>query len=576
MYAASQFTREIQNTRELQRILAIPRRIWTEASAEDLAREMTAIMRRPKGSMSLRPIQAQALYDAGTQGGGFFPIRVGGGKTLFSLLAFYVLQSRRPLLVLPAKLIEKTKREQRLLAEHWPIPNFIRIVSYEIMGRAQWAQLLAQYQPDLIVFDEAHKVKNRKAAVTRRIERYLKEHPTTKVVAMTGTITKRSIKDYAHVIKWCINPVHCPVPHSFQELEDWSEALDEKTFEPLNRVEVGALVQLCTPDEMREPDRLMAVRRAYRRRLVETHGIVATTEGFLGSSLTIGALEATVSIDTEKAFETLRTKWTTPDGWEISDPLTMRRHAVELASGFFYRWDPRPPDAWMQARQAWSRACRAILQTNHRDLDSEKQLIPAVEQGHYPDALPLLQAWRNIKASFDPNSVPVWIDDSVIQAAARWTMLGPGIVWCKHVAFAEKLARQTGLAYYGSKGEDAKTGRYIEAHPASDSLIASEDSNFEGRNLQAWNRNLIVTMPPNGLRTEQLLARTHRDGQNADEVTFDVMITCLEHATSFWRARKDAEYIEASTGQSQKILYADIIFPDVDEIAGRLGYRWNK
>src|SRR5678816_4636049 len=101
--------------------------------------------------MTLRPIQALALVEAAETGGLFAPIRVGGGKTLLSLLLPVVLGAERPLLLLPAKLIEKTRRAMHALQQHWRIARHTRLVSYELLGRAQAAELLDRFEPDLII-----------------------------------------------------------------------------------------------------------------------------------------------------------------------------------------------------------------------------------------------------------------------------------------------------------------------------------------------------------------------------------------------------------------------------------------
>lgn len=575
----SQVIRAVQQTRELFRVIALPRRTWDQDSAARIARELTELVRKPGGTMSLRPIQGQALLEAGTQGGLFGPIRVGGGKTLLSGLVPYIVDSKRPLLLLPAKLVDKTKREFRALASHWPIPNFIRFLSYELLGRVQSQSVLDQYQPDLIIADEAHKLKNRKASCTRRVHRYFATHPLTKCVAISGTFIKRSLKDYAHILAWCLKSTNLPLPQSYPELEDWADALDPKVAED-KRIGVGALALLQNEEERAMPDQVKATRVAFRRRLTETPGVVATVEGPMADcSLTIEALwgprEIVMGQATENAFATLRKEWSDPDGFPFSDPMSIWRVARELSLGFYNRWEPRGPDAWMSARREWAKACREILSTNRRNLDSELQVVHAVEEGHYPTVTPILQRWREIKGTFTPNSQPVWLDDAVIKAAADWLRESPGIAWCEHVPFAERLAKHTGFAYYGREGKD-KRGRLIEYHPPDESLIASVASNAEGRNLQAWSRNLITSVFPNGILAEQILGRTHRDGQEADEVTFDLVVTSLSHIEAFEQALRDARYIEQTTSIAQKLVYADKVMPTLEEVANRPSWRWRK
>jgi len=136
-------------TAEFRRIAALPRR--TERDWAALALELTAVLKTPGGTWTLKPIQAQALIELAETGGLFGPIPVGYGKTLISLLAPYVLDSVRPILILPAALVEKTRYEKEKLREHWRIPGNIRIISYEELGRVKAERLLQGQTPDLIV-----------------------------------------------------------------------------------------------------------------------------------------------------------------------------------------------------------------------------------------------------------------------------------------------------------------------------------------------------------------------------------------------------------------------------------------
>ena len=72
---------QITATEEFRRIQNLPRRVWTPAEAEKLADDMTQVLKTPKGTMRLRPIQAVALAELAMYGGLLGPIPVGEGKT---------------------------------------------------------------------------------------------------------------------------------------------------------------------------------------------------------------------------------------------------------------------------------------------------------------------------------------------------------------------------------------------------------------------------------------------------------------------------------------------------------------
>ncbi len=66
-----------------------------------------------------------------------------------------------------------------------------------------------------------------------------------------------------------------------------------------------------------------------------------------------------------------------------------------------------------------------------------------------------------------------------------------------------------------------------------------------------------MTPPPSGRVWEQLLGRTHRPGQLADEVHVDVVIGHPNVRDDIMQAYMDAEYVRDTTGQPQKLLLAD-------------------
>jgi hypothetical protein len=564
--------------------LAIPRREWSEGAPE-LAKELTSLLKRPCGSMSLFPIQAAGLKEAWENQGFFGPIGVGRGKTLLSLLLALVLESRRPLLVLPAKLVEKTKREQRELSRHWRIPNWIRIESYEHFSQVrykrrydpntnrviQWGTL-DRYAPDLVVFDEVHKLKDKKASRTKEFSRYIAErrqaeiaanqnaHEVGRVVplrvcAMSGTITSKSIKDFAHIIQWCI-PRHSPIPWVWAELEEWSYALDELVNEG-SRYEPGALLQLASASENGlEPTQ--AARVGFSRRLHQTPGVVSTSDvdENLGASIQISEIVSPSSSAIDQAFRLLRDEWKLPDRWPLVDGAAVAQKARELALGFYYVWDPRPPVRWLEARYNFNVFVRE--QIKHGKGDSMLDICQ-----HFPNAEEVVD-WRRTEPTFKPNQKPVWICDSALRACAAWIEEHPrGIVWVDHVALGDRLEELTGVPYFRQQARDKK-GRYIEDWNGP--VIASVDSCRDGLNLQhKWSDNLVTSSPSDGLAWEQLLARTHRLGQKEDEVLCDVLLGCAEDLAAFWRAYSRSQYEQTIQRQPQKLCYADLTLRAADD-----------
>lgn len=573
----------VKRTPELQRVLALPRRPCDGDYAE-LVDGMTDVLKTPGGEQRLRSVQALALHDIATYGGGFLPVGVGEGKTLIFALSSYVLDAKKPIGLLPATLIENAERALRLLSKHWLIPTNLRLFSYEKLGLEQYAEELEAYEPDAIIADEVHRLKNLDAACTKRVARYMAKRPSTPFVGMSGTVMRDSLHDFAHIIFWALKG-STPLPIPKHERDEWAGALAEakpdRFGEQPAQMSPGALLEMCSSDELRELP-LKAARLGFRRRLIETPGVVATAgDGeTVGASIRItGQIYKLHASSTEERFTNLRKAMLTPDGYELFTGVDVWRHARELALGFHSIWDPRPPKEWLEPRKRWSAFVRSYLSRSHT-LDSPDQVKQAVEGGEIDDD-GLLEAWLEVEPTFTPNPVEIWHDDTVLKICAKWGKK-PGIIWVDQVFFAERLSKDTGLPYYGAGGLDAE-GRYIEDADCSRAIIASVDANRDGKNLQGdpdrkwkgFSRNLLVGPPDGWDALQQCIARTHRPKQLADEVTVDVLLGCREHITAWHRAVAGTIAARDTIGGTPKVLLADLSgFPTEDEARRFHEARW--
>ncbi len=562
--------------------------------SEAIAAKLTAILKTPEGTMTLKPVQAWALYELGTTGGLFAPIRVSGGKTLISLLAPFVTQSKRPLLVVPAGLREKTEIARMKMSAHWRVAKHMRVMSYEELGRESKAREIEFTYPDLFIFDEVHRLKNLKAGVTRRVRRYIAKDPRTKqpwapgtqpkVAAMSGTMLGGgSIKTFAHFLRWCFGDA-APIPLDDGELEEWASCLDEAAN--FLRPAPGPLTQLATPEDRVEceGDELRIARKGFQRRLIETPGVVSTAGEQVNCSLYIRGHLYKPNAVTDANFKILRDKAETPDGWPLTMAAESWRVARELALGFHGVWSPRPtgwkstaePGPWLVARKAWASYVREVL-SRSRTLDTEKQVALACAKGQLLHEE--YDAWVAIRDTFRIKPKDIWHDTAALDACAEW-MKKPGIVWVEHIFFGDELERRTGAPYFREQGSD-KSGRNLEAlselikagRAKPTPIIASVHACQAGFNLQPWSRNLFASCPSGAKTFEQTIGRTHREYQTADQVEVDILLGCIEHFESWENAIAQAKMAVDTLGDSQKILIADVIMPAMPNDGSE---RWKK
>lgn len=569
--------RGVPTSDELRRIVYGPRVEVDPEEVAELGALITEAFKTRNGTMSLLPVQTlglSALYDFK---GLFAPIRVGGGKTLLSFLAPEILECERPVLMIPGGLEHKTQVDFEELYKHWHI-RMPTIVTYERLGTAANVDLLNTIRPDFIFADEGHRLKNTRAACTKRMARYMEEHPDTIVAIASGTPMTRSLMECWHLLAWCFG-ANMPLPRKWHLTSDWAKCIDAGIENPILPGALLALVEEFASSKERSDyhhDPIGVTRKSYGKRLASWPGVVTSGEDQVKIKLSITSTD--VALDDEligDSFQQLRERWETPDGHPFCEAWDLWRHARELACGFFYKWDPRPPEDWTDARKAWNAFVRQVLKSNNMNLDTELQVRRAcarnlLERNEY-------DAWKELAPTFTPNNVPVWVSDRMIDFAADWMDRHPrGICWVEHRSFGQRLAEKTGRAYYGAKGIDKRTGVFIEEAPRGP-VIASVYSNREGRNLQyKWSDNLVISCPPNGKVVEQMLGRTHRMNQPEEEVTVNFVLSCVEQWAGMQNVLEDSRFMQDNTGIPHKILYADVALPNASEVAKFTGPRWHK
>lgn len=537
---------------EGQRILALP--TWDE-DAFDV--DMTDKYRRPDGEQKLFPIQSKVLYFAEEGAGVLGHVGVGGGKSLLSMLLPVALKAQRPLVILPAPLVENFHREYRKFRKHWKVHERIRVITFSKLSIASGAKLLDELAPDLIIIDEAHNLSRPDSARTKRFLRYARNFPSTTIIPMSGTLTKRSLRDYAHLAELSLRQ-RAPVPLNSKDLMAWGACIDAD-----GKPKRSDFAHFCEflPDDwqnMTDEECVEAGREAFKIRLRTTRGVVCSAESAVNNSLVFTERKLSIAPEVTKALSDLDMTWCRPDGEEMSTALEKAALEAQFACGFFYRWKwpgGVVDQEWMKARAAWHKAIREVLKANHPDYDSPLRIAQAIHLGKLKTSwvLSAYEGWGKVKHRPHPPTETVWLSGFMVDDAVAWGLErleegAPGIIWYEHAAVGQALAEK-GIPTYGRGVEIPETGAPLVA--------ASIRCHGTGKNLQhGFAKNLVLSMPAMGATVEQLVARTHRPGQKEDEVTFDYYTHTRQAVRAVRMAYRDAMYQQDSHGMAQKLLMA--------------------
>jgi len=548
---------------DVRRLRALP--LDVEVTGEEYVDQLTRLYARDPDAptQTLRPLQAAMLVQA-IRGDGLVALAgCGSGKTLTSLLLPLVLGAERPLLLLPAAMRAQNASDQRDYAQHWRLIP-VEVMSYEGLSSPSQRARLEELAPDLIICDEAHALRNLKSARVRRLESYIRAS-RAKLCALSGTLVSRSLRDYAHVMNWALR-VWSPLPRHNSMIDMFARVIEDGDATR----QMSEYVDSSLPPGDTLEGRLHV-------RLRRSRGVVISSDQRVASSLVIETRKYKQSKRLRSALvrlladqnvvsathdaldeETVELMLRSSDLWSPKDAIYSRVWA-QLAMGCVYIWDwgDRAPDyQWVEARRGWGSTARRILDVGR--YDSEALLKRDLRSGAYRDqrARDALEAWDAVRDREPPMTRAVWVDTSWVEDVVAWARAqkDPPIIWVQLQEVARKLHELTGWAMYGS-GSEASAQLDANRHTAHP-CIMSIASHGTGKNLQAWRSQIVAHPLSHPARWEQMIARTHRHGQLADSVS----VTVYRHGLfgrALNKARRDAQYIVDTTGQEQRLIYAD-------------------
>lgn len=616
------------NQSEIQRICRLP---ISEPLTDDEIEAVNQMYVKGDALASgfrLQKVQAEAIQTFAELGTVFGPIEVGGGKTLICLrcisLAFEKGTVQRAVLFVPpnvcAQLVEHDigwarKRVPLGLSFHvlaGKSPARRRamvggrkgcwIMPYSLLQAEDAWTLLEELRPDLLFFDEAHNIKNKRAARTSRILSYWRKYRPA-VSALSGTMTRKSLKDYAHILLMCLGQ-KSPLPTDMSIVEGWANVLDSAQAQHEyhdKTTSAGPLRPLINWSNHHFPLSPLSFdvpgfRRAYQNRLLTAPGVVSSPADALGTSLVIENRKVDGAGDELKRLtKQLLDLWVTPDGDEIEHAMLVWKWRTELTAGFYHR------HFWPTAEQlsihrkitvdqaadfiARSQSHHKKLQEYHRELRKWFKNNPSVPHMDSPMLVGkemsknqdtrvgrvLYTAWRQAKDAEFPEMVerekaPVRVDDYKIKAAVEWAdknTRSDGIIWYFNqeigVWVTEELKKKGIPCIHCPAGKDVDiflTKPDVADRCRGHFLVASLKAHGTGKNLQFLHDQLFLQLPWTEDQAQQTIGRTHRTGQLADVVNVTTLVSNDTDELQLAAILNDSMYVFETSASRRKVLIA--------------------
>lgn len=452
-------------------------------------------------------------------GGVFVGADTGTGKTWAA--AEIARRCRRPLVVAPASAIPQTMaqfrayglRTARAVDIESIDPGVVVFASYTWLTREKQAEFIARFQPSDILMDEFHEARGLQNSARKRIERELIARPAVRVGVFTASPMSRDVTDMAFGLRWALRRrVDAIIPRTDAGLEALAErmAVDPEYVE------------------------------RWRAALLATDGVFMNVEG--------GQYQGDVVIRVVRRDPvlTLPDTWELPDGYLIESPAYAAVVARQMAYGYWPSVQPRPSQAYLDARRAWYSTVRRVTESG-AGIDTEAQ-VREVRPDEYA-------AWARVEAAEGPlaEPTPVWSPDANRNLSSILGFVeGRTLVWAHHRALQDRVAARMDAPLFreGGYGPD---GMYLPDYRGP-VAVASIEACHQSLNLQHFHRNVVLEPPSDPEMWRQLIGRTARQGQSEPAVYVDVVVNSTYADQSLRTALARARSTYHSTGKSNHLL----------------------
>lgn len=580
----------------------------------------------------LLPAQANGLYAYQMFGTLFGRVLVGDGKTLTSLMianhAYKKGRNRIMLCVPPnvlGQLVETDIPWARSRVDlNLPIHILggkgiearrslsasgrkgLYIMPYSLLRTEDTHENLTAIKPELIILDEAHNLSGRSSAQTRRMMSFIEKN-LPELIVLSGTITRKSVKDYHHLLKNSLR-TKCPLPIADRMVDDWAALIDAEASKDqegaptqANPREMAPLVKWAGdnfPNNIGDfSNDVYGFRRAYDVRLTTTPGVVSSDGSGIGTSLVMHNDPVPEYEKCEgwpklkQLMDDVTDKWLTPNGDEISHAMLTWKWLNELCGAGFYNeliW-PTPEkfserkkisvaeatDIVERAKihhaagQAYEHELRAWLDSHSRPSMDTPFLVglEMARNGSKNTGEGLYSTWRDWKdldfdGRPDRDSHARRICPFKINHAVKWAkqLGGKGaIVWIYHQEAGNWLYEsliEEGLPAVHCPAGDRFNHVILDPANTNKIMVASIKAHGQGKNLQHFSEQYFLQWPRDSVTAEQALGRTHRTGQKADELVVWTNQTLIFDQMNFAACLNDALYTHQTGGGRQKLIYA--------------------
>jgi len=292
----------------------------------------------------------------------------------------------------------------------------------------------------------------------------MNKHPNTRVVALSGTLTTRSILDYAHIMEWSLRGLSV-LPLSWPLLELWSAVLDVNGIP--DEASINAVLPLMREFPAVGNTLQEKLQKSYYGRLRSCPGVVSTVASSCDSTLVLRLHRFAPPKAISEALNRLEKEWTLPDGTEVVDGLTFHRNAMHLSAGFFYEWvwpDGIPDIEFLEARKQWHRTLRHELRYSSKEhYDSPALIEQAINDFKAKsDVATSYEIWRKVKDRKMPPTRAVWLSEDIPLWAIMWRERIKDkkdcILWYRTRAMGEALSLGGHMHSYGAGTQPPSNG----------------------------------------------------------------------------------------------------------------------